>query len=1147
MTAFVHLHMHTEYSLLDGACVISRLVKRVKDLGQTAVAITDHGCMYGAVDFYRACRKEGIKPIIGCEVYVARRTRFDKVHGLDNSPYHLVLLCKDKAGYQNLIRLVSKGYIEGFYAKPRVDRELLEQYHEGLICLSACLAGEIPRALSAGDYNAAKETALYYQSLFGEGNYYLELQNHQIDEQKRILPYLRRLSQETGIPMVCTNDCHYLTREDAKTQGVLMCIQTNTVFGEDNAMEFPTDEFYVKSGEEMESLFSVYPGAVANTAAIAEQCNLDFEFGVTKLPRFAIPGQEDNAAYFRRLCLDGLKARYGEEPPPSHLQRMEYELDVITRMGYVDYFLIVWDFVHYAKEHDIPVGPGRGSGAGSICAYAIGITGIDPMEYNLLFERFLNPERVSMPDFDIDFCYEKRQKVIDYVVEKYGSDHVAQIITFGTMAAKAAVRDVGRALGMPYQSVDTIAKLIPGELNITLDKALTVSKELRNLYDTDLKARELIDTARKLEGMPRHASTHAAGVVITREPADFYVPLQKNDEAIVTQYTMTTLEELGLLKMDFLGLRNLTVIDRCEKSIRQRDPDFRMDKIPLDDPAVYEMLSAGDTQGVFQFESGGMRRVLAQLRPEGMEDLIAVISLYRPGPMESIPRYIRSRHDPSQVVYRHPLLKPVLKMTYGCIVYQEQVMQICRELAGYSYGRADLVRRAMAKKKADVMEQERESFIHGRVNPDGSVECVGAVANGVDEKTANAIFDDMSSFAAYAFNKSHAAAYAYVAYQTAYLKCRYKREYMAALLTSVLGWTDKVIEYTAECAAQGIGILPPSINTSGLGFSLAPDGKNLAFGLLAVKNLGRGAIEAILAEREKNGPYRSLYDFIERSYGRELNKRALESLIKCGAFDSFPENRREMLGIYEEMTEYIEDTARRNIAGQLDLFSAQPAAQPSFTVPPMKDFSLRERLAMEKEVTGLFLSGHPLDGIRLPSNVRTLPVASLLSCMEDPAGPRDGDRVSILCTVQSRRTKPTRSKAMMAYLSAEDKTGSIEVVVFPNLFENHSGLFAVDAVLLLSGRLDVKEDESPKLICENAKDVSALAERQRLYLKLPSQDAPETGEVRKLLSDAPGEDEVVFVFADTGKRFALKTGVSLSESLLTRLKACLPARNIALR
>ncbi|WMJ23326.1 DNA polymerase III subunit alpha [Paludicola sp. MB14-C6] len=1152
MKNFVHLHLHTEYSLLDGACVIKRLVQKAKELNQTAIAITDHGCLYGVIDFYKECKREGIKPIIGCEVYVANRTRFDKVHKIDSSPYHLVLLCKNNIGYQNLIKLVSDGYIEGFYNKPRIDHELLEKHHEGLIALSACLGGEIPRALMANDYEKAKQTALFYKNTFGEDNFYIEIQDHDIPEQKRILPLLQRLSEEIGVGLVATNDAHYISKEDAKTQAVLMCIQTNTVLGEEKAMEFPTQEFYVKSYEEMDERFHSYKNALSNTCKIAEMCNIEFEFGVTKLPRFTIENVDNNQEYFYEQCRKGLIRHYGNNIDESIKQRLEYELDIITRMGYIDYFLIVYDFIRYAKENDIPVGPGRGSGAGSLAAYCIGITGIDPMKYNLLFERFLNPERISMPDFDIDFCYEKRQKVIDYVVRKYGSDHVAQIITFGTMAAKGAIRDVGRALGMPYQAVDTIAKLIPAELNITIDKALLISQELKAVYQSDPKSKELIDMARKLEGMPRHASTHAAGVVITREAASFYVPLQKNDESIVTQFTMTTLEELGLLKMDFLGLRNLTVIDHCEKQIRKTNPSFSIESISLEDKAVFDMLSEGNTQGVFQFESAGMKRVLSQLKPESVEDLIAVISLYRPGPMESIPKYIKNRHNPKLITYKHPLLKPILNVTYGCIVYQEQVMQICRQLAGYSYGRADLVRRAMSKKKAEIMEKERHNFIYGKVNDDGSIECVGCIANGVDEATANSIFDEMSSFAAYAFNKSHAAAYAFVSYQTAFLKCHYKREYMAALLTSVLGNTDKVIEYIVECNAQGIKVLPPSINSSEIGFTVNDECLN--FGLLAVKNLGKAVIESIIYERQQNGPYTSLYDFIERLYGKDLNKRAIESLIKCGAFDCFDSNRKEMMCAYEKIVETIDSTIKRNISGQLDFFNANSVVKPDYIMPKLDEYSASDLLSMEKEVTGLYVTGHPLDAfLPIAKHFKTTPILDLLTDVnEELHSYKDGDCVKILCVIQSKKMQLTRNKSMMAFVNVEDQTGSIEVVVFPKIYDQYSHLLTQNKILLLSGKITIREDEQPKIICESIVDSSQLthdtrpSEYSKLYIRLARYNQDDVNEVVSILNEYNGTICVYLHFADIKKTVALKEhGVGYTKELESKLTNIVGEKNIA--
>jgi len=890
--SFTHLHLHTEYSLLDGACRIEQLMDEVQRLGQTSVAVTDHGVMYGVIDFYRAAKKRGIKPIIGCEVYVAARTRFDKIHALDSERYHLILLCENETGYKNLIKLVSEGFVTGFYTKPRIDRELLEKYHEGLIALSACIAGEIPRALLSGDYEGAKKKALWYRSVMGENNFFLEIQDHGLPEQKRIIPMLAQLSRETGIPLVATNDVHYISKEDSEMQQVLICIQTNHTLGEDTGMEFQTQEFYLKSEQEMLSLFPDYADAVERTSEIAERCNVEFEFGKTKLPHFEVPGNQDHFEYLKNMAQEGMHLRYGENIPEEYQKRLDYELSVISRMGYVDYYLIVHDFINHARSRNIPVGPGRGSGAGSITAYAIGITGIDPMKYSLLFERFLNPERVSMPDFDVDFCYERRSEVIDYVIEKYGSDHVAQIVTFGTMAARAAVRDVGRVLGMPYNDVDTVAKLIPRELGITIEKAFK-SADFRALYENDENVRRLIDLSRKVEGMPRHASTHAAGVVITRDTVESYVPLARNDESIVTQFTMTTLEELGLLKIDFLGLRTLTVIDYAKRSIKEHVPDFSEDAIDYEDEEVFAMLSSGRTEGVFQFESAGMRSVLMGLKPQRIEDLIAVISLYRPGPMDSIPTYIANRHDPSKIRYKTPMLEGILKVTYGCMIYQEQVMEIFRTLAGYSYGRADIVRRAMSKKKHDVMERERHNFIYGLVNEDGTVECEGAVKRGVDEKTANDIFNDMSSFASYAFNKSHAAAYAFVAYKTAWLKCHYPCEFMASLISSVLDDTPKVAEYIAECSRLGIEVVPPHVNVSSERFT-ARDGK-IYFGLLAVKNVGAGFIREIERERKTGGEFTSFYSFCKRMQDKEFNKRAVESLIKCGALDGLGANRRQML------------------------------------------------------------------------------------------------------------------------------------------------------------------------------------------------------------------------------------------------------------
>lgn len=1123
---FTHLHLHTEYSLLDGACRIDRLMERIQELGQTAVAITDHGAMYGCVDFYKAAKKAGIKPIIGCEVYVASRTRFDKVNRIDGS-YHLVLLCKNEIGYKNLIKMVSAGFIEGFYNKPRIDHELLERHHEGLICLSACLAGEVPQALLAGDYERAKQLALYYESLFGKGNYYIEIQDHGIEEQRRVLPLLVRLSREMGIPLVATNDSHYLRQEDSKMQHVLICIQTNKTVHDDDVLEFGTDEFYVKSTQEMYDLFSAWPEACENTNKIAEMCNFDFEFGVTKLPYFEAPDGMDNKDYFVQLCEAGLHKHYGPQVSPEIRQRLDYEIGIIDRMGYINYYLIVFDFINYAKSQGIPVGPGRGSGAGSLAAYCIGITNIDPIQYNLLFERFLNPERVSMPDFDVDFCYERRQEVIDYVIRKYGADHVAQIVTFGTMAARAAIRDVGRVLDMPYQAVDTIAKLVPMEPKMTLHKAMKTSRELAARYEAEPEVRELIDTALKLEGMPRHASTHAAGVVITREAADEYVPLATNDGNPVTQFTMTTIEELGLLKMDFLGLRTLTVISDAEKMVRETDPDFSMEKIPYDDPKVYDMLNAGETLGIFQMESGGMTQAIMGLKARSLEDIIAIISLYRPGPMESIPTYIANRHNPGNIRYKTPQLAHILDVTNGCIVYQEQVMQICRELAGFSYGQADLVRRAMSKKKHDVMEKERQHFVYGNQEP--GHECAGCVANGIPADVANAIFDEMSSFASYAFNKSHAAAYAVVAYQTAYLKRHYKRQFLAALLTSVLDNTDKVIEYTAECQRMGIRVLPPDVNASDIGFTV--QGKDIRFGLLALKNVGRNLIATVVKQRQEGGPYRSLYDFCRRMHGTEINRRAVESMIKAGAFDNIETKRRGMMEAVEGILKSVENDSRKNLDGQMDLFGsfgdAKQAAISDYKIPDCEEYPYDALLQMEKEVSGLYLSGHPLNQHR--DAIEQYSTCKISDLNGEDAHQYDNQSVCVVCTIVRSKTINTKSGGVMAFITVEDLSGTIEVLAFPKILLQCSEAVRENAVVVISGRVSYKEDEASKIIAEKITDISRYQKdltaddgnkntKNELWLKLSSMNSRSFEEVKNLLSIFEGDCPVYMYFEDTNKR-----------------------------
>ena len=1161
--SFAHLHVHSEYSLLDGACRIEPMLDKIKSMGQTSVALTDHGVMYGVVDFYKAAKARGLNPIIGCEVYVAPRSRFDKVHGIDNERYHLILLCKNNTGYKNLIKLVSEGWVNGFYTKPRVDKELLEQHHEGLIALSGCLAGEVARALERNDYEEAKKVAEWYNGVFGDGNYYLEIQNHGLDEQLRINPMLISLSKELNIPLAATNDAHYVDKQDSKIQQVLICIQTNHTLGEDTGLEFGTQEFYLKSEEEMREAFSECPQAVDNTAKIAEQCHVEFEFGKTKLPHFDVPDGWSHFDWFANLCRKGLKERYGDSPPQEYIDRLEYELGIIDKMGYTDYYLIVHDFIRHAKSVGIPVGPGRGSGAASICAYCIGITGIDPMKYNLLFERFLNPERVSMPDFDVDFCFERRGEVIDYVIDKYGADHVAQIVTFGTMAAKAAIRDVGRAMGMSYSAVDNIAKQIPNELNITLEKALKRSAEFKALYDKDAEAHELIDTAMKVEGMPRHASTHAAGVVITHDPVVSYVPLARNDEAIVTQFTMTTLEELGLLKMDFLGLRTLTVIRNAEKAIRNTDPSFSIENIDMEDRQVFDMLCAGQTEGVFQFESAGMRSVLSQLKPESVEDLIAVISLYRPGPMDSIPTYIENRHNPAKIKYKTPKLKSILDVTYGCIVYQEQVMQICRELAGYSYGRADIVRRAMSKKKHDVMLRERDSFVNGAVDENGNILCEGAVRRGVPAGVANEIFDEMISFASYAFNKAHAAAYAFVAYRTAWLKCHYPCEFLAALLTSFLDNSGKVAQYINECSRLGIKILPPHVNRSTEAFEVS-DG-NIHFSLLAVKNLGRGFIRRMVDERTMNGNFKDFYDFCRRMYGKDFNRRAIESLVKCGAFDGMGANRRQMCAVIDPIIEELDNTKRRNVEGQIGFgdLSSGSAAEPtesksSFAYPPAEEFSPEMLLKYEKEVAGMYLSGHPMAQYRELS--KTLKCAQIGDIAAEESRYKDNDRVLLLGLITSAKKKITKSDATMAFLNFEDMTGSIEVIVFPKTLIEKPTMFHEGNILLLHGRVSMREDEDTKVVCEAvepcpssvpAEAAKAPTQEKKkaargLFLRFDTASSPQIEYCRKLLNIFDGAVPLYYYFADTKeyKRNPIGQNIDVNDVLLRELRKILGESNV---
>ncbi len=1103
--SFTHLHVHTEYSLLDGACRIGQLLDYAKKLGQTSLAITDHGVMYGAVEFYNAAVERGIKPIIGCEVYVAKRTRFDKNHALDGERNHLVLLCKNNEGYKNLAKLVSYAFTEGFYTKPRVDKQLLEKYHEGIIALSACLAGEIPQFLLHNEYEKAKETALWYKNVFGDGNFYLELQNHLLPEQKHIEPYLIKLSQETGIPLVATNDVHYVKKEDSKTQNILLCISTGHILGEKIDIGFETEEFYLKSEEEMREAFPLIPEAIENTQKIADMCNVTFEFGKTKLPRFDTPNNEDHYEFFRKMCLDGLKRKIGENPEKKYFDRLEYELSVIKKMGYVDYFLIVSDFIRYAKAKNIPVGPGRGSGAGSLCAFCSDITGIDPLKYNLLFERFLNPERVSMPDIDVDFCYERRQEVIDYVINKYGADHVAQIVTFGTMAARGAIRDVGRAMGMNYASVDKVSKLIPRELNITIEKALKKSDELRELYESDEQVRELIDTAKSVEGMPRHASTHAAGVVITDLPVSDYVPLALNDESVVTQYTMTAIERLGLLKMDFLGLRTLTVISDAEKMIRVKNPDFDIEKIPENDKKTFALYSRGDTDGVFQCESAGLKSVLTRLKPESIEDIIAVISLYRPGPMDSIDTYIENRHNQSHIKYKTPMQKPILDVTYGCLIYQEQVMEIFRSLAGYSFGRADVVRRAMSKKKHDVMEQERSTFIEG------------CKKNGIDEKTSNSMFDDMTSFASYAFNKSHSAAYAVVSYRTAYLKANYPCEFMAALLTSVLDDESKVVKYIDDCMKRNIRVLPPHVNESVHNF--VSDGKSIRFGLLAIKNLGTGFINTIIEERKQNGPFTSFVSFCKRVYGAQFNKRAVESLIKSGALDNLGNNRREMLLSLPEVVTSLENEKRRTIDGQIGLFEMLGEEKSNeIKVKTADEFPENELLSLEKETTGLYISGHPT--AKYQPIVEKNGFVKIGDMLDEETELFDGQRVKTLAIITKVKRKITKSDTTMAFVTVEDVSGSMELLVFPKIFSENIDKFNSGSIFVFGGRLSLREDEAPKIVLDTIENIPEgdsknKKARRGIFIRFNSTLDKKTDYCRTYLSKCEsGELPVSFFYAD---------------------------------
>ena len=1154
--SFVHLHVHTEYSLLDGACRINRMMDRVKEIGQTAIAITDHGVMYGCIDFYKAAKAAGIKPIIGCEVYLARRTMEDRVHGLDNRPYHLVLLCKNRKGYENLCYMVSEGFVKGFYGKPRIDLALLEQYSEGLVCLSACLGGPVSQHLLNDSYDDAKEYALKLAEIFGEGNFYLELQDHGIDKQQLVNQGILRISRETGLPLVVTNDAHYLRKEDAQMQDVMMCIQMGTTLDDPNRkMEFETEEFYLKSEDELRTLFPNYDEAFENTAKIADMCNLEFTFHEYHLPSFPVPEGYTNEEYFRKLCYDGFRERYAN-PPESYVERLEYEIGVISRMGYVNYYLIVWDFIRYAKEQGIPVGPGRGSGAASIVAYCMHITEVDPMKYALIFERFLNPERVSMPDFDTDFCQERRGEVIDYVVRKYGADHVAQIATFGTMAARGAIRDVGRALNFTYAETDVVAKLVPTTLHITLKEALEVSPQLKEKYDSDERVKKLIDTAMSLEGMPRNTSTHAAGVVITADPVCTYVPLSRNDDTIVTQYTMTTIEELGLLKMDFLGLRNLTVIRDAEQQIQKFNPGFSMDAVPDDDPETFKMLTEGKTQGVFQLESAGMTGVCVNMKASSIEDITAIVALYRPGPMDSIPRFIANKLDSRKVTYKTPLLEPILKVTYGCIVYQEQVIEIFRSLGGYTMGQADNIRRAISKKKMKVIEAERKVFVYG--DPEQGI--TGCIGHGVPEAVAQSIYDEIVDFANYAFNKAHAVCYAVVAYQTAYLKCHYPRQYMAALMTSVLDSATKISGYIAECKELGIPVLPPDINHSEDQFSV--EGDAIRFGLGAVKNVGHGLIRTLCARRADGGPFRSLEDFIQRMGEGEINKRAVENFIKCGAMDSFGYHRSELLAVFDPMMDSIASSRKKNLEGQIGLFSLleDDDAAASIPIPKLPEKPRAELLSMEKETTGIYLSGHPMDDYR--PYLRNTHVVHIGDLMSEESSFSDDQIVSVAGIVQSVKMKTTRNNSMMAYVTVEDDTAAIEMLAFSNVLSQYGGYIRENSPVVITGRLSIRDEKEPQIVINRARPISDFSERAveepapvsetknavrtgTLYLRLPSETDPGYRKIKAVLNMFPGESGVVLYFADTRQRRG--TRCVLMDSMLRELKNILGDENVVLK
>ena len=1135
---FTHLHVHTEYSLLDGSNKINEYVSRVKELGMKSAAITDHGVMFGCIDFYKAAKAAGIKPILGCEVYVAPGSRFDKEKGKEEDRYyHLVLLAETQEGYQNLIKIVSYGFVDGFYYKPRVDMELLEQYHEGIIALSACLAGEVARNLARGFYEEGKEAALRYEKIFGKGNFFLELQDHGIPEQRQVNHELIRMSRETGIELVATNDVHYTYSSDAEAHDILLCVQTGKSLKDENRMRYEGGQYYVKSEEEMRRLFPYAPEAIENTGKIAERCNVEIEFGVTKLPKFDVPDGYTAWEYLNKLCFEGLDKRYTDNKEELK-KRLNYELGVIKDMGYVDYFLIVWDFIRYAREHGIMVGPGRGSAAGSLVSYTLGITKLDPIKYDLLFERFLNPERVSMPDIDVDFCFERRQEVIDYVVEKYGKDQVVQIVTFGTMAARGVIKDVGRVMDVPYVQCDTIAKMIPQELNITIDKAMKANPELKKIYETDETVRKLIDMSRRLEGLPRHTSMHAAGVVISQKPVMEYVPLSRgSDGSLVTQFTMTTLEELGLLKMDFLGLRTLTVIQNAEKLVRRdKGIELDMDKIDYEDKKVYGMLGAGKTEGVFQLESTGMKNFMKELKPGNLEDIIAGLSLYRPGPMDFIPQYIKGKNNPDEIHYDCPELEPILKATYGCIVYQEQVMQIVRSLGGYTLGRSDLVRRAMSKKKASVMEKERQNFVYG--NEEEGVP--GCIHRGISEKTANKIYDDMIDFAKYAFNKSHAAAYAVVSYQTAFLKYYYPVEYMAALMTSVIHNPSKVAEYILSSRKMQIEILPPDINFGESEFSA--DHGAIRYGLSAIKSLGAPMIRAIVEERNENGKYQSLRDFIERMSGRELNKRAIENLIKAGALDQVAGNRRQKLMVYAEIVDAVNQEKKNAMTGQMSLFdliSDEEKEAYEIQMPKVEEYSKEELLSFEKEVLGVYISGHPLEEYeeRWRKNITARTVDFQIDEELGTSKARDGEIAVIGGIITNKTVKYTRNNKVMAFLTIEDLVGTVEVVVFPNDYEKNVQKMEEDSKVFIRGKVQGDADKASKLICEKIYSFDDVPKELWVQFETKEDYLTEENEFLKLLSGSRGTDRVI-IYVRTPKSIkylGIEKSVKINEILLGKL------------